>query len=277
MSIPPGVDRIQVQFIPVYYKASISMDTGEEISMPVCVTTTVNDILAQLQTLRVVHMSCVQVIQHENIIGSTDYVMNGSSLKFEVLRKAEVFLPAKLPEVALPVGLLEPPAHADIARSCNHPCIRLAIRDPKWSTVRTIAVTRDTTIAMALSKLMPEEFRDSCVQIAEPRGILLGSMPVYVLLGLTNVEVQLQRKHDIPVATLLAFPATAFEDQFQLGVGQEIPDEFKIKRWIRSPFQVKAYEKKHAVFLHIDGSCSKIFCPLQVKPDLDGADQRPHH
>ena len=243
MSIPPGVDRIQVQFIPVYYKASISMDTGEEISMPVCVTTTVNDVLAQLQTLRVVHMSCVQVIQNENIIGSTDYVMNGSSLKFEVLRKAEVFLPAKLPEVALPVGLLEPPAHADIARSCNHPCIRLAMRDPKWSTVRTIAVTRDTTIAMALSKLMPEEFRDSCVQIAEPRGILLGSMPVYVLLGLTNVEVQLQRKHDIPVATLLAFPATAFEDQFQLGVGQEIPDEFKIKRWIRSPFQVKAYEK----------------------------------
>lgn len=162
--------------------------------------------------------------------------------EFQVRCEASVTLPADLPVVQLPCGLPFPPDHSDLSVAPIPEMLRVAARHPVWSSVRTVAVHCETTVQKMLGSLFPDMKSTCCMKLSCAGKIIDGETKVSVLNTATGHEVAFENTKSFPVAAIEFVMPSSIVDQMKIGTSDWAGAD-PTKRWIRSPFQTKAYEK----------------------------------
>ena len=187
-------------------------------------TWTVGDLLALVAGDAKVLCSQLVAQQDGVLAHPAEFVLARSGTSFQVS-----ISPALMPLPALPVQMCNmpqlpfPPICSDASKPAGEAHIRLAIRHPVWTTVRTCAVRDDTHLSVAIRLLLPD--------IAATMDILpvVNGFVCNPELALrATCELTFQSHKPYPRAAIIAIPC----------VGNPAPDKDTtlVKRWVRSPF-----------------------------------------
>ena len=197
-------------------------------------TWTVRDLLALVAGDAKVLCSQLVAQQDGVLAHPTEFVLARSGTSFQVS-----ISPALMPLPALPVQMCNmpqlpfPPICSDASKPAGEAHIRLAIRHPVWTTVRTCAVRDDTHLSVAIRLLLPDIAATMDILPVVNGFVCNPELPVALALRAT-CELTFQSHKPYPRAAIIAIPC----------VGNPAPDKDTtlVKRWVRSPFQSKASE-----------------------------------
>lgn len=114
LSVPPGIDRICVAFVPVEALCEVEMPCGTCIQCKVNVTTTFHDLAMQVNQLTGMHSENIVFFHEGTFMRKMEPVCMCSNPKFRARCVASVILPAEIPIATMKPGVITPPMHSDI-------------------------------------------------------------------------------------------------------------------------------------------------------------------
>ena len=129
-----------------------------------------------------------------------------------------------------------PPMHSDAVETDGSKLVRFAARHPIWTTVRTIARNTHATIQDITNGLFPDLSMDA-KPIAYVKGEIVQHDAVLCSLGqLVKFQLDLQTRRPIPIIEVHVMDANREPENTKEQIHRGI------KRWVKSPFRVRARE-----------------------------------
>ena len=242
VSVPPGLHRIVISCDLNMFEIRASLPGGLCCLLECDITTRGIDLLRQIEASHGFHSSCIKLMCGSKPVDPYEPILASGVAEFQVRCEASVTLPADLPVVQLPCGLPFPPDHSDLSVAPIPEMLRVAARHPVWSSVRTVTVHCETTVQKMLGSLFPDTKSTCCMKLSCAGKIIDGETKVSVLNTATGHEVAFENTKSFPVAAIEFVMPSSIVDQMKIGTSDWAGAD-PTKRWIRSPFQTKAYEK----------------------------------
>ena len=241
-SIPAGMGRLVWAFYPVVSQIPVHFPDGMVKQFECDVTTTCEELIHRIHESFSLHPFSFKVVCDDFPINRKTFVLERIDGKWKIIQTIMVQLPAEAPTVYSPVDFTIPPKHSDVFVPASLCSIRFAARHPVWSTVRTVSVSLDATLQDATSLLFPDLAFRCSVSIANLGEHMPGNMKIRCLNQFVKHEIVFHSTKDFPVTDLEIIEKVSFPDQMKIG-DPEAQMQPMVKRWIKSPFQSKAYEK----------------------------------
>ena len=241
-SIPSGFGKIVLTFRPVKSMIVVSLPDGTSKAIECDVTTTCEELIHRIHEHVMLHPSSFRIICDGLPISKKTFVLEHSAGQWKVAQSIFVHLPADVPTVYSPIDLTFPPKHSDVFVHASLCSIRLAARHPVWSTVRTVSVSMDATIRDGLSMLFPDLTFKCSVSIATLGQYIPENLTFRSLNHQVRYEISFHSTKGFPVTDLEIIEKVSFPDQMKIG-DPLVQVQPTVKRWIKSPFQSKSYEK----------------------------------
>ncbi|CAK9080150.1 unnamed protein product [Durusdinium trenchii] len=143
------------------------------------------------------------------------------------------------------------PIFTDNALPSDSGFIRFAVRNPKWGSIRSVAVHNKTPLQCLVSMLLPD-FDEPIPYITAQSVILDQSMPVCQLLEYEDIELHFSGFKPWPVTNL----------EYLIPFAPLVPQDpqFTVKIWVKGPFDYRAK------ICHVDKewSVTKLAASYQV-------------
>ena len=143
------------------------------------------------------------------------------------------------------------PIFTDNALPSDSGFIRFAVRNPKWGSIRSVAVHNKTPLHSLVSMLLPD-FDEPIPYITAQSVILDQSMPVCQLLEYEDIELHFSGFKPWPVTNL----------EYLIPFAPLVPQDpqFTVKIWVKGPFDYRAK------ICHVDRewSVTKLAASYQV-------------
>lgn len=241
-SIPPGLHKIVIACQLHVFSINILVSENRHCTMECDITTKGLDVLKKIEVDFNLHVSCCRLMANGMKVGPSCFILSLKESRFEVVKEVAVTLPGELPVAKLPGGLPFPPDHSDLFSSPCPMTIRVTTRHPIWSSVRTVLVSVEKPVHHMLALLLPD-MRSSC-----ELSLWVGGMRIDDHASVKSInwgvkhEINFGSSKPLPVTEIEFIMPTPIVDQMQIGSLERAGDD-PVKRWIRSPFQSKSYEK----------------------------------
>lgn len=241
-SVPPGLHKVIIACQMNPFTIEVSLPNEIVFKLEGDVTLRGMDVLKKVEAMYDLHSSCIKLSADKRMIQPGCYIAALGSCRFEVKNEAVVTLPGDIPTVQMPCGLPFPPDHSDLSMTPVPSTIRVAARHLIWSSVRTVLVPVDESIQSMLYMLFPD-MKTSC-QMSLCCGIHdIDEFSRVKTLNFNSIyEINFGTSKPLPVAVIEFITPMSIVDQMQIGT-QESAGPNPIKRWVRSPFQSKPFEK----------------------------------
>ena len=241
-SVPPGLHKVIIACQMNPFTIEVSLPNEIVFKLEGDVTLRGMDVLKKVEALYDLHSSCIKLLADERMIQPGCYIATLGSCRFEVKNEAVVTLPGEIPTVQMPCGLPFPPDHSDLSMTPVPSTIRVAARHPIWSSVRTVLVPVDESIQSMLYMLFPD-MKTSCQMSLCCGSHVIDEFSRVKSLNFNSIyEINFGTSKPLPVAVMEFITPMSIVDQMQIGT-QDSAGPNPIKRWVRSPFQSKPFEK----------------------------------
>ena len=242
-SVPPGVGRVIIVFVPVETICNVTMPDGKVINCKVDVTSTSDDIRMQLQQHVSTKASCIEIFHKEKKIETWDRICMCDSPEFVAKVNTFVRLPDDIATITSKMQIAFPPAHSDVMISAKLQSLRLAIRHPIWTTVRTVSATMHENIGSVLERLFPDLKHQCEINMTDSGGNRLNDLPVSIINIGAYYEIEFGATRSYPVTQVEILQPVGIVEQMNIGKKDELDQAPIVKRWVRTPFQTKPYEQ----------------------------------
>ena len=255
-SIPAGLGKLVISFLPLECQVPIVFMNGEVKSIGCDVTTTCEELIQKICEGFGLHSSSFRIVCDDLPISRKSFVLGSKDGQWKIVKAIFVKLPSDVPTVYSPVDFTFPPKHSDVFVPAPVCSIRMAARHPVWSTVRTVSVSLDASLGEALAMLFPDLTFKCSIVVANLGEYMPDGLKVRCLNQYVRHEVAFHSTKDFPVTDLELIEKVSFPDQMKIG-DPDRQEQPVVKRWIKSPFQSKAYEKhfyQNASLVKIAGS-----------------------
>ncbi len=261
-SVPPGIDSIIVSFVPVEALCNIETPDGTKIQGKVDATTKFRDLTMFVSQRTGLHCESVSVYHKGRKMHAAEPVCLCDSPDFQVRHNTVVKLPSEIPIVAMKPEIIIPPFHSDIMISSQSDTIRFSIRHPVWSSVRTVTASVHESVETMLNRLIPD-MKNNCK-------VSLGSQTFESLNDIEIGSLNIGVSYEVNFAASKPYPTTKLEiilpcdivEQMALGKKNE-QNPNQVCRWIRTPFQTKAYEQWFDGSITVCGLVAQYFAHCQ--------------
>ena len=252
-SIPAGLGKILISFVPLVCQVPVILLNGETRQVECDVTTTCDEFIQKIHERFGLHPSSFSLVCDDSPIIRKSFVLEKKKGSWKIVKMILVQLPSEVPTVYSPIDFAIPPKHSDVFVPAPVCSIRLAARHPVWSTVRTVSVSLDATLGEALNILFPDLSFKCSIVIANLGEYMPEDLKLRCLNQYVRHEVAFHSLKGFPVTDLELIEKVSFPDQMKIG-DPSFQEQPVVKRWIKSPFQSKAYEKH----FHENASLARI-------------------
>lgn len=242
LSVPPGIDELIIAFVPVETKCEVVMPDGSKIHCKVDVTTRFYDVACEIQNMTGMHCDSVVFFQEGIKLRMMEHVCTRVSCAFSVHFQAVVRMPSEIPVATMKPEVVIPPSHSDIMISAKDDMIRFAVRHPVWSSIRTTTASIHDDVHSMLRQLLPDMKNTCQVTLGCQECSNLNDITIGHLNFQNGYEINFNASKPYPTARLEFVRVTSVADQMNLGKKTENAENM-VCRWIRTPFQTKAYEQ----------------------------------
>ena len=138
-SIPAGLGKLVISFLPLECQVPIVFMNGEVKSIGCDVTTTCEELIQKICEGFGLHSSSFRIVCDDLPISRKSFVLGFKDGQRKIVKAIFVKLPSDVPTVYSPVDFTIPPKHSDVFVPAPMCSIRMAARHPVGSTVRTVS------------------------------------------------------------------------------------------------------------------------------------------
>eukprot|EP00435_Cladocopium_sp_Y103_P011103 s4555_g2.t2 len=237
-STPIGATHMNIFFRPFCFARTIVVPFMElGLAVEVDVTWKFRDLCAFVATEAAVLPSCLQVLAILNgiVMGPDDFVLATTELHFQavpVTNGYSIPRPIAEPEVLS----VNAPVHSDEGTLFHPGVVRFTMRNPKWGTIRSCAVSKEATVGQVVECLLPD-FLENAKPIMCHREIQLH--PDFPVCDLPSGDLTIffPTAKPWPVADVVL-------SKFNVKSAFAVSNEGSINVWVKGPFDYRPHLKK---------------------------------
>ncbi len=267
-SIIPGLTEAIVAFVPVKFAIQIAMWDGKNHEIVGDVTTTIMDVKCRVCDITGLHTEGFDILNGDEKIDTWKYVAQFPIRTLRVMRITRVILPMEIPLVPMTPQKMIPPSHSDLSVPCESDKLRFAARHPVWSSVRTVVCDTNQSFDDMVQKLFPDIKAHCVIKVGTCMKEINGALKLKHVAVNGNYEIIFESTKPFPVMKLEIIIGTNIIDQMKIGTKEVVPLNERIERWVRSPFQSKAFPKVFSRFLTLTRLAAMYFAHSESKQGI---------
>ena len=237
-TIPRGITSLVLDVEFRKLNIPIRIGTCDQIyALRMDATHTVADLFAIISTRQDVVVKDLQCYDGSILLDESHFVVSRQSEAFNIAWKPKMMKSVHLVKpIAEDREICVPPIHSDAVNTEGTKLIRFAARHPIWTTVRTIARNTHASIHDVAKGLFPDLVVD-VKPIAYIKGEVVQNDTQICTVGeIKKFQIDLQSNRPIPIIEVHVMDTSrepeCTVEQIHRG----------IKRWVKSPFRVRARE-----------------------------------
>eukprot|EP00434_Breviolum_minutum_P000440 symbB.v1.2.000375.t1/scaffold17.1/size449391/12 len=267
-SIIPGLAEAIVAFVPVKFAIQVATFEGKGYEIMVDVTYTIADVKGRLQDICGFHPDSIDLSYDDCKIEAWKYVALYPNRSFKIIRVSRVVLPMDIPTVPMTPKKMIPPEHSDVGVPNEGAKIRFAARHPVWSSVRTVVCGTNQSFDDVVHALFPDLKSHCVIKVGTCLKEINGKMMLKHIAMSGDYEIVFDSSKPYPVTRLELVMGASIVDQMKIGTKEIVPSHERVERWIRSPFQTKAYPKIFSKDLTLTRLSAMYFAHSEAKHGL---------
>lgn len=267
-SIIPGLAEAIVAFVPVKFAIQVVTFEGKGYEIMVDVTYTIADVKGRLQEICGLHPDGFDLSYDDCKIDAWKYVALYPNRSFKIIRVSRVVLPMDIPTVPMTPKKMIPPEHSDVGVPNEGAKIRFAARHPVWSSVRTVVCGTEQSFDDVVHALFPDLKSHCVIKVGTCLKEINGKMMLKHIAMSGDYEIVFDSSKPYPVTRLELVKGASIVDQMKIGTKEIVPSHERVERWIRSPFQTKAYPKIFSKDLTLTRLSAMYFAHSEAKHGL---------
>ena len=257
-STPIGEGILNIRFKPFCFARTVVtpfMKLG--LAVEVDATWKFKDLCAYIATEAAVLPSCLQIVTRDRIMRPEDFVLSTTEMHFQAVPIVHELGTPKEIEVPVPVAVNEA-VFSDEGSPFHPGVLRFTLRNPKWGTVKSCAVSENVSVEELLGCLLPDFMQGPAPQFCH-EGKLIDPKMLVKELPKSDLSIYFPTAKPWPVVEVIVTRfsiRSAFADE----------DGHSIHMWIKGPFDFRAKQLK----LSSDQTLSHVAAKLlsEVKSDL---------
>ena len=267
-SIVPGLTEAIVAFVPVQFSCEVKLTDGKEHVIIGDITTTIMDIKCRLFEVVSLHPDGIDILHDDEKIEAWKFVATFPNKNFRVAKVTKVILPMEIPVVPIVPQEMIPPVHSDLSILSEEGKIRFAARHPVWSSVRSVVCSGQECFDDMIQKLFPDIKTHCVIKVGTCMKEIPGKMQLKHVALNGDYEIIFDSPKPYPVTKLEVLAVTSIVEQMKIGTKEVVPCNERVERWIRSPFQSKAYPKIFSCHLTLTRLAAMYFGHSESKQGL---------